>query len=82
MWTPACSFENFFSKYSKGKDGVTLGDVADALKGQRVIMDPIGWFAAWFECKLPAATGTCSYVYLILTAHATLRACDVHHAVA
>ncbi|KAI0757654.1 Caleosin-domain-containing protein [Daedaleopsis nitida] len=42
-------FEDFFSKYAKGKDGLTASDVWDGLKGQRVIMDPIGWFAAFFE---------------------------------
>ncbi|KAI0687629.1 Caleosin-domain-containing protein [Cerioporus squamosus] len=42
-------FEDFFSKYSKGKDGLTFGDVMDGLKGQRLIMDPIGWFGAFFE---------------------------------
>ncbi|KAI0758845.1 Caleosin-domain-containing protein [Fomes fomentarius] len=42
-------FEDFFSKYAKGKDGLTWGDLWDGLSGQRVIMDPIGWFAAFFE---------------------------------
>ena len=44
-------FEDFFNKYAKGKDGLTWGDVWDGLTGQRVIMDPIGWFAAFFECR-------------------------------
>ncbi|EIW63435.1 Caleosin-domain-containing protein [Trametes versicolor FP-101664 SS1] len=42
-------FEDFFNKYSNGKDGLTLSDLWEALKGQRVIMDPIGWFGAFFE---------------------------------
>ncbi|TBU54971.1 Caleosin-domain-containing protein [Dichomitus squalens] len=42
-------FEDWFSKYGKGKDGVTLGDVFDAHKGQRVIFDPIGWTAEMLE---------------------------------
>lgn len=44
-------FEDFFNKYSNGKDGLTLSDLWEALKGQRVIMDPIGWFGAFFECE-------------------------------
>ncbi|KAH9940430.1 Caleosin-domain-containing protein [Epithele typhae] len=40
-------FEDFFSKYGKGKDGVTLNDIRDALKGMRVLMDPVGWFCTF-----------------------------------
>ncbi len=46
-----CRFEDFFNKYSKGQDGLTFRDVLDGLKGQRLIMDPIGWFGAFFECR-------------------------------
>lgn len=42
-------FEDWFSKYAKGKDGVTFMDILDALKGQRLIADPFGWFGAVFE---------------------------------
>ncbi|OBZ67139.1 TFIIH basal transcription factor complex p47 subunit [Grifola frondosa] len=42
-------FEDFFSKYGGDKDGVTKRDIWNGLKGQRVIMDPIGWFGAFFE---------------------------------
>lgn len=53
MWLSGLSgrFEDFFNKYSNGKDGLTLSDLWEALKGQRVIMDPIGWFGAFFECE-------------------------------
>ncbi|KAF9425289.1 hypothetical protein BGZ94_007675 [Podila epigama] len=38
-------FEDIFSKYAPpGQDGLTLDDVFVMLRGQRVIMDPIGWF--------------------------------------
>lgn len=40
-----------FSKYGGGKHGLTKEDIWDALKGQRVLLDPIGWFGAFFECK-------------------------------
>ena len=53
MTHPDARFEDFFNKYAKGKDGLTWGDVWDGLAGQRVIMDPIGWFAAFFECESP-----------------------------
>ncbi|KAG0354407.1 caleosin domain-containing protein [Gamsiella multidivaricata] len=43
-------FEDIFAKYARdGKDGLTLTDVWGLLKGQRVIMDPIGSFGAFFE---------------------------------
>ncbi|KAF9154850.1 hypothetical protein BG015_011795 [Linnemannia schmuckeri] len=43
-------FEDIFSKYAPpGQDGLTYSDVWRMLKGQRVIMDPIGWFGAFFE---------------------------------
>jgi len=43
-------FEDMFSKYApEGQDGLTLGDVWKMLRGQRVIADPIGWSAAFFE---------------------------------
>ncbi|RPD77321.1 Caleosin-domain-containing protein [Lentinus tigrinus ALCF2SS1-7] len=42
-------FEDWFSKYGKGKDGLSLADVMDGLKGQRLIMDPVGSFGAFFE---------------------------------
>ncbi|QSZ31042.1 hypothetical protein DSL72_000603 [Monilinia vaccinii-corymbosi] len=43
-------FEDIFSKYAGGdKQGITLGEVWDYLKGQSVIMDPVGWGGALFE---------------------------------
>lgn len=44
-------FEDIFTKYAPGRDYLTWGDVSDMLKGQRVIMDPVGWFGAVFECQ-------------------------------
>lgn len=45
-------FEDIFTKYAPpGQDGLTLDDVWKMLRGQRVIMDPVGWFGAFFECK-------------------------------
>lgn len=45
-------FEDFFSKYGDGeKDGLTAQEIWEGLKGQRGIMDPIGWGGAAFECK-------------------------------
>lgn len=43
-------FEDFFAKYGSQKDGLTALDIWKGIKGQRVIMDPIGWGAAVFEC--------------------------------
>lgn len=48
-------FEDWFNKYGKGKEGLSFADVMDGLKGQRLIMDPIGWGGAFFECKLRSA---------------------------
>ncbi|KAI0116686.1 Caleosin-domain-containing protein [Hypoxylon sp. NC0597] len=42
-------FEDIFAKYARGRDYMTIWDVLDLLKGQRCIMDPIGWFGAFFE---------------------------------
>jgi len=42
-------FEDFFSKYAEDKEGMTALEIWDALKGQRVIVDPFGWFGAMFE---------------------------------
>ncbi|KAF8248995.1 Caleosin-domain-containing protein [Wilcoxina mikolae CBS 423.85] len=43
-------FEDFFSKYGDGeKDGLTAWEIWEGIKGQRVIMDPIGWGGAVFE---------------------------------
>ncbi|OTA97552.1 hypothetical protein M434DRAFT_26577 [Hypoxylon sp. CO27-5] len=41
-------FEDIFVKYAEGRDYLTIWDVWDLLKGQRCIMDPIGWFGAFF----------------------------------
>ncbi|KAI9154948.1 Peroxygenase [Paramyrothecium foliicola] len=42
-------FEDVFEKYAAGKDTITLWDVTDLWKGQRLIADPIGWGGAFFE---------------------------------
>ncbi|KAK8080345.1 Caleosin related protein-domain-containing protein [Apiospora hydei] len=42
-------FEDIFAKYAEGRDYLTVWDIANVLQGQRVIMDPIGWFGAFFE---------------------------------
>ncbi|PMD46498.1 Caleosin-domain-containing protein [Hyaloscypha variabilis F] len=43
-------FEDIFSKYASGdKQGITLGEVFNYLKGQRVVFDPFGWGGAFFE---------------------------------
>ncbi|GAO14079.1 hypothetical protein UVI_02038290 [Ustilaginoidea virens] len=43
-------FEDMFSKYSRGKDNLTIWDAMHLIKGQRLIADPIGWGGALFEC--------------------------------
>ena len=63
-------FEDFFSKYSKGKDGLTFADVWDGLKGQRVLADPGGAFGAFFECELRLRSATATRTYTsLLTSH-------------
>ncbi|KAK6829404.1 Zinc finger- ZZ-type [Apiospora arundinis] len=42
-------FHSIFVKYAEGRDYLTARDIWKMLKGQRVIMDPIGWFGAFFE---------------------------------
>ncbi|KAB5546839.1 Caleosin related protein-domain-containing protein [Coniochaeta sp. 2T2.1] len=42
-------FEDIFSKYGKGKDGLTIWDLWDFHKGQRLLVDPIGWGGQIFE---------------------------------
>ncbi|KAG0343798.1 hypothetical protein BG004_004992 [Podila humilis] len=43
-------FEDIFAKYgTPDQDGLTYRDLMKALKGQRVVMDPFGWFGAFFE---------------------------------
>ncbi|KAI0172573.1 Caleosin-domain-containing protein [Hypoxylon sp. FL1284] len=42
-------FEDVLAKYAAGRDYLTVWDVLDLLKGQRCILDPIGWFGAFFE---------------------------------
>jgi hypothetical protein len=43
-------FEDIFSKYAKDKVGLTIWDLWDFHKGQRMLIDPIGWFGQIFEC--------------------------------
>ncbi|KAF5538424.1 het-E-1 heterokaryon incompatibility protein [Fusarium napiforme] len=42
-------FEDMFSKYAEGRDYLTIWDVMNLMKGQRLIADPIGWGGAFFE---------------------------------
>jgi peroxygenase len=44
-------FEDIFSKYSDGRDYITIWDMLKLMKGQRCIADPIGWGGAFFECE-------------------------------
>lgn len=44
-------FEDMFSKYADDRNYVTLKDVWNLLKGQRVLADPFGWGGSIFECK-------------------------------
>ncbi|KAJ9133902.1 Caleosin-domain-containing protein [Coniochaeta hoffmannii] len=41
-------FEDIFSKYGPG-DGLTIWDLWDFHRGQRVLVDPLGWFGQVFE---------------------------------
>ncbi|KAJ5195553.1 Caleosin-domain-containing protein [Penicillium cinerascens] len=44
------AFENLFAKYDKKCDGtLTLTEIFNLMKGQRVAADPFGWGAAFFE---------------------------------
>lgn len=45
-------FEDFFNKYGQanGGDGLTAYDIWNGVKGQRLIMDPVGWTAGMLEC--------------------------------
>jgi peroxygenase len=43
-------FEDIFSKYSTGEESLTFWEAMNLLKGQRCIMDPVGWGGAFFEC--------------------------------
>jgi peroxygenase len=45
-------FEDIFAKYASGdKQGITLPEVFNYMKGQRLVLDPIGWGGAFFECE-------------------------------
>ena len=45
-------FEDIFAKYAGGdKQGITLGEVFNYMKGQRLVLDPFGWGGAFFECE-------------------------------
>ncbi|KAI1878727.1 hypothetical protein JX265_002904 [Neoarthrinium moseri] len=49
-------FEDIFSKYAGGCDYITLDDVYQLHKGQRLIMDHIGWFANIFASPLDGSS--------------------------
>ncbi|KAL4437268.1 hypothetical protein ABPG75_004407 [Micractinium tetrahymenae] len=43
-------FEEIFSKYDHGnKGGLLLSEVNEMVRGNRNIMDPVGWTAGWLE---------------------------------
>ncbi|KAL6829906.1 hypothetical protein THAR02_02850 [Trichoderma harzianum] len=42
-------FEDMFSKYADDKDYITVRDVFNMLKGQRLLADPFGWAAVSIE---------------------------------
>lgn len=42
-------FEDMFEKYAEGRDYMTLQDIFALLKGNRLVLDPIGWGGAFFE---------------------------------
>jgi peroxygenase len=45
-------FEDIFAKYAGGdKKGITLREIFNYMKGQRLVFDPFGWFGALFECE-------------------------------
>lgn len=44
-------FEEIFLKYAPGRDYLTFYDVANMIRGQRCVSDPIGWGGMVFECK-------------------------------
>ena len=44
-------FQDVFTKYAGGRNYLTVSDVWSLIKGQRCIMDPIGWGGALFECE-------------------------------
>jgi peroxygenase len=45
-------FEDIFAKYASGdKQSISIQEVWGYMKGQRVIMDPVGWGGAFFECR-------------------------------
>lgn len=48
-------FEDVFSKYNEGQDYLTIWNIWDLLKGQRLVADPVGWAGAVFECMRTAA---------------------------
>lgn len=45
-------FEDIFAKYDKGnKGGLTILDLLDLWKGQRVVFDLFRWSALFLECQ-------------------------------
>jgi len=42
-------FENIFAKYADGRDYVTGWDIVNLWNGNKMLVDPIGWGAAFFE---------------------------------
>lgn len=43
-------FDDFFANYDKdNKGGLTIGELYDAWRGQRIVFDPFGWSASAFE---------------------------------
>jgi hypothetical protein len=48
-------FEDIFTKYAESggneNDGITLREVFNLMKGQRLVFDIFGWGGAAFECR-------------------------------
>ena len=43
-------FEDFFAKYGQ-KEGIHSNKLWEAVRAQRVLLDPIGWFCTAMACK-------------------------------
>jgi len=59
-----------------------LGEVFNYMKGQRAIMDPIGWGAAFFECEFKMLDFGCLREGLWKRANGQPRDCDLDLVVA
>ncbi|OAA32318.1 Caleosin [Moelleriella libera RCEF 2490] len=62
-------FEDVFSKYNEGQDYLTIWNIWDLLKGQRLVADPVGWAGAFFEW--------CATYYMVWPEDGKLRKEDI-----